>query len=100
MRFDNKILFVRETEGTYDESTGDYGEGSTHKIEKLANVTDASTQTMQLVYGHIRQGALVIRIQGVMLEPFDYIRVDGKKYRVDMSRKLRQKSTFVVSEVQ
>ena len=100
MRFDKKILFVREAEGTYDESTGDYGDGSTHKIEKLANVTDASTQTMQLVYGHIRQGALVIRIQGVMLEPFDYIRIGNKKYRVDMSRTLPRMTTYTVSEVQ
>ena len=100
MRFDTKICFVKETAGDYNAETGDYGEGSSHKIYKLANVTDASTETMQLVYGHIKQSALVIRIQGHMLDPFDYIKIGDKRYRVDMSRQLRRVSTFTVSEVQ
>lgn len=100
MRFDTKIYFVQETAGTYDAETGDYGESSTQRTPQLANVTDASTDTMQLVYGHIKQGALVIRIQGEAPSPFDYIEIGGKPYRVDASRRLRRLTTFTVSEVQ
>lgn len=100
MRFDIPIMFVAETPGEYNTSTGDYGD-STKTIEaRLANVTDANEQTMRLVYGRIHQGALVIRIQGDEPGAFDYIQIGERHYRVDTYRKLRRLCTFVVSEVQ
>lgn len=104
MRFDTEAVFVRETPGAYNAATGDYDDGSTTKEPRLADATDASEQTMMLVYGKIKQGALVLRIQGKKPKPFDYILINSErhkgKYRVDSSRYLRTKCVFVVSEVQ
>lgn len=100
MRFDTDIYFVTETEGAYDASTGDYADADPQGIHKLANVTDASTETMQLVYGKIKQGALVVRIQGEAPSAFDYIRIGDKRYCVGYFRQLRRVATFTVSEVQ
>lgn len=104
MRFDTDAVFVKETPGEYDASTGNYGDGSTAEEPRLANVTDASGRTMKLIYGTIKEGALVIRIQGEKPSPFDYIRIDSGihsgKYKVDSPRYLRRLCTFVVSEVQ
>ena len=99
MRFDTEVCFVKEYSGAYNTETGDYEEGVARKEYNLANVTDASETTMQLVYGKIKQGALVIRIQGERPEPFDYIKIGDRKYRADSTRELRRLSTFVVSEV-
>lgn len=100
MRFDTPVFFVTDIPGAYNAQTGDYDDGGTREQYRLANVTDALTQTMQLVYGKVKQGAKVIRFQGDMPEPFDYIRIGTKRYRDDTSRELRRLCTFVVSEVQ
>ena len=100
MRYDVWVYFVKELPGTYNDQTGDYADGDTREEYRLANITDASEERMQLVYGRIRQGALVVRIQGGDPSPFDYIRIDGKRYRVDRTRKLCLGRSYTVSEVQ
>lgn len=100
MRYDAWIYFVKELPGAYNEQTGDYDDGGTREEYRLANITDASEERMQLVYGRIRQGALVIRIQGEDPEPFDYIRIGTRRYQVDRTRKLCLGRSYTVSEVQ
>lgn len=101
MRFDTPIWFVREGEETYNPSTGDYdAAGDPQKDLELACVNDTKTDTMILIYGKIRQGSLTVRIQGEHSDPFDYMEINGKKYSVDQTRKLRTKTTYFVSEVQ
>ena len=99
MRFDTPVYFQRIERGPYDPTTGNYGPDTPVEDMRRASVTDSTTQTLQLVYGELKQGSLTVRIQSHYTEPFDRIRIGDKLYHVDMSRKLRSKQTFVVSEV-
>ena len=102
MRFDTPIYFVRNAEMVYDTTTGDYVTGATGANEdmRFADITDTGVNALQLVYGELRQGSKTIRIQDSYTQPFDQIRIGTKLYKVDFTRTLRSKQTFIVSEVQ
>ena len=100
MRFDTTIFFVKDSPAEYDADTGNYIEKAPEETQAFASVTDTGAQTLNLVYGELKQGSLTIRLQNHYGNPFDRIRVDNKYYRKDMERKLRTKHIFVVSEVQ
>lgn len=100
MRYDTPVFFQKVQPGEYDSSTGDYGQEAITEDKRYASVTDACTNTMNLVYGAIKQGSLAIRIQNHYSVPFSRIRIGEKTYRVDFQRKLRNKQIFIVSEVQ
>ena len=99
MRFDTPIYFQRLEKGDLD-AQGNREAIITSEVERFASVTNSGTATLNLVYGELRQGSLTIRLQNAYTEPFDRIRIGEKVYRVDMSRRLRTKQAFVVSEVQ
>lgn len=99
MRFDTPVYFQRVQPGEYEESTGDYGEGSIEEEMRYANVTDAGTSTLNLIYGEIRQGCRVVRLQRYYRKAFSRLRIGERLYRVELSRKLRNKQVFIVSEV-
>ncbi|WP_239462925.1 hypothetical protein [Faecalicoccus pleomorphus] len=61
---------------------------------------DTQTEMLKLIYGDIRQGSLTVVIQNHYDQPFDNIRIGDKVYRVDRTRRLRVKQSFVISEVQ
>ena len=100
MRFDTPVYFQRVQSGEYEESTGDYGEESIEEEMWYADVTDAGADTLNLVYGEVRQGCRVVRLQRHYGKAFDRLRIGKKLYRLDLSRKLRNKHVFIVSEVQ
>lgn len=100
MRYDKAIYFQKISPGAYNPDTGDYGEDSIEEERRLASVADTGTETMNIVYGSIKQGSLTIQPQTHYRKPFDFIRIGRRKYRVDLSRELRTKHIFVVSEVQ
>lgn len=100
MRFDTPIYFQRVTPGEYDASTGDYGEDTITEEMRYASVTGSARETMNMIYGEIKQGSLTLRLQNHYTEPFDRIRIGNKVYRADSERLLRTKNTFIVSEVQ
>lgn len=100
MRFDVPVFFQRIEHGEYDVSTGNYGPDKTTEVKKYASVSDAGIETLNLVYGKIRQGCKVVRFQTHYNQSFDRILIENKAYRVDFQRKLRTKHIFVVSEVQ
>lgn len=100
MRFDVPVYFQTVKQGEYDASTGNYGEDIIEETKKDADVTSAGVETLNLVYGGIKQGAVVIRLQNHYNKPFDRIRIGDKIFRVDFRRKLRRKHVFVASEVQ
>ena len=99
MRYDKPIYFQTVELGEYLPN-GDYAEDAVTEVQRYASVTDSGAQTMLLVYGGIKQGSKTIRLQNHYEDPFSYIRIDSKRYRVDTQRKLRRGHTFVVSEVQ
>lgn len=99
MRFDTPIWFAK-TNNVYNAASGDYETTIVGETMRYASVTSAQIDTLRLVYGEIKQGCLTVRLLMPYTEPFDYIRIGAKVYRVDYSRLLRTKQTFVVSEVQ
>ncbi len=99
MRYDTEIYFCREPEGIYNSETGDWEDGEAEQVKDYASVTETGTEALSLIYGDIRQGSLTVRIQNHYDEPFDYIRIGSRKYHVDKDRRLREKETFIVSEV-
>lgn len=100
MRLDTPVFFQSITAGKYNANTGNHDEPTVAEVKKYASVTDSGVETLNLVYGEIRQGSKVVRLNGQYNVPFDRIRIGRKVYRVDMSRPLRNKHIFVVSEVQ
>lgn len=100
MRYDTPIFFESVKLGAYDSETGNYNNDVVTQDMVYANVTDSGVQTLNLVYGKLKQGCYTIRLQNIYRKPFDYIKIYDKRYTVDYSRKLRQKHILVVSEVQ
>jgi hypothetical protein len=100
VRFDTPIYFQSVVHGEYNTTTGDYADDIVEEVERYASVSDTGTDTLTLVYGGLKQGSLTIRLQSVYDGIFDYIRISSKRYRVDKTRTLRHKQTFIVSEVQ
>ena len=100
MRYDKPIYFQRFVQGSYNENTGNYEDDSIVEEIAMASIMDTKTQTMMQVYGQIKQGSLTCHIQNIYQESFDYIRIGAKRYKVDYSRRLRTKESFILSEVQ
>lgn len=96
MRYNDHIFFQRVQSGEYDANTGNYADDTVTEVKKYASVTDSGANTLQLVYGEIKQGSKTIRLQRPYTQPFDRIRIGEKVYRVDFARR----SSYVVSEVQ
>ncbi len=99
MRFNTPIYFQLTKPGEYDPNTGNYEDDSFVETLRFASVTNSGIETLNLLYGELKQGTLTIRLQNHYEEPFDRIRIGDKVYRVDMSRKLNTKHSFIVSEV-
>lgn len=100
MRFDTPVYFQTIKQGEYDASTGNRGEDIITEEMRYASVTSTGDETLNLIYGQIRQGVKTVRLQNYYDKPFDRVRIGKKVYRVDRARPLRLKYTLVVSEVQ
>ena len=97
MRYNTPVYFQHIT-SEYDSTTGNTGISILSEDRRNAAITDTGTDTLQLIYGDIKQGALTIRLQRPYDAAFDRIRIGDKVYRADRSR-LRNR-VFIVSEVQ
>lgn len=97
MRYDTPVYFQR-IKSEFDTATGNTGISMLSEAKRYAAITDTGTDTLQLLYGDIKQGALTIRLQRPYDAAFDRLMIGGKFYRVDRSS-LRKK-VFFVSEVQ
>ena len=100
MRFETPVFFQHTKRRVYDPTTGDYTSGEVEETKQYASITNSGVETMNLVYGSIKQGSLTIRLQTPYKKPYDRIRIGEKTYRVDFARPLRTKAVFVVSEEQ
>ena len=100
MRYDTPVYFQHVTPGEYDPNTGNYLPDAVREVMKRASVTSTGVGTLRLLYGELKQGSYVVRLQRAYTEPFDHIRIGTKVYNVDMTRSLRTKMSFVIHEVQ
>ena len=98
MRYDKPIYFQTDAPGEYDAATGNYGADTITEVQKRASVTDTGTEVLQLIYGELKQGSLIVRLQQPYTAAFDRIRIGEKLYKVDYAK--LHKKVFVVSEVQ
>lgn len=99
MRYDTTVYFQRTGSRIYNPETGDYERGSPVETPRLASVMDTQTQTLDLVYGEIRQGSKTIHVQNRYNGPFERVRIGEKLYRIDFRREFGAKQSFVLSEV-
>lgn len=100
MRFDTPIFFRRSIKGEYDPDTGNYKPDEPEETMCWASVTESGEETLNLIYGKIKQGCYTVRLQNIYRKPVYRIRIGEKLYKVDFRRRLRTKDIFVVSEVQ
>ena len=100
MRFDTPVYFQRITPGEYYAATGNYGADTIVEEKRFASITNTGEETLNLVYGELRQGVVTVRLQTHYSKPFDRLRIGDKVYRCDRARPLRHKFTLVCSEVQ
>lgn len=100
MRYDTPVYFQEITPGKYNPETGDYKEDTIQETKRLASVVNTGEETLKLLYGSVKQDSLTIQLQNHYNAPFSHIRIGEAIYQVDVSRKLRVKHTFIVSEVQ
>ena len=63
LRCDTEVFLQSVMTGEYNESTGDYGDDIIYEEKRHASVTDTGTDTMNLVYGAIKQGSKTVRLQ-------------------------------------
>ena len=80
MRCDTEVFFQSIVPGEYDEATGDYRDDTVSEEKRHASVTDTGTETMNLVYGSIKQGSKTVRIQTHYKKAFDRIRIGNALY--------------------
>jgi hypothetical protein len=97
MRYNTPVYFQAVKSGELNPTTHNYEADTITEAKRYAAVTDAGTETINLIYGAIKQGVLTVRLQQPYKEPFDNIRIGEKRYKVDFSRHLK---VFVISEVQ
>lgn len=93
------VYFQLTRQGKYDQETGNYADSEPAETKVYASVADAGTETVQMVYGMLKQGSKVVQLQNHYKKAFNRIRIGDRKYRVDFERKLRAKHVFIVSEV-
>lgn len=100
MRFDTPVYFQQVMPGEYDESTGNYGDDIINEELVYARVNNTGTETLNLIYGEIRQDSLIIKLQMPYTAAFDRIKVGDKFYKVDSVKQLKNIQVYVVSELQ
>jgi hypothetical protein len=96
MRYNIPIFFQRKEPGAFDEATHNYKADTVTEVKRYAAVTITGTDTLQLVYGTIKQQSLTIKLLRPYNAAFDTIRIGSKIYAVGFSR---GNKAFVISEV-
>lgn len=97
MRYDKKIELIYNVPGEYDPKTGNYSD-SEKVVTAYASIMDTGLNDMNMVYQKIIKGSKTVQLQNHIRQIPDYIRIGDKRYKVDFSRRLALKQTFIVSE--
>lgn len=98
MRYNTPVFFQRVEPGKLNTETHNYDEDKITETKRYASVTDSGAETLKLVFGELKQGSLIIRLQRPYKEAFDCVRIGNKIYRSSMAK--LEKRVFVLSEVQ
>ena len=98
MRFDSLVNFITTTE-PIRLPNGDYSDPVEVKLPVWANVSDLGEERVALIFGDVKQKAKVVRLQNQYTESFDFIEIDGDKYKNTRPKHFRHESVFYVGEV-
>lgn len=98
MRFDKRIELIEQLEPAFNPDTGDYDDAVEVSTPLWANVSDMSEERMSFLFGGLKAGAYVIRLQGKIKKEFDFVRMNNREYQVNNKRELRRFTTLQVSE--
>lgn len=90
------VFFQRREQGALNLETHNYEPDKITEVKRYADVTITGTDTLQLIYGSIKQQSLTVRLLRPYNKPFDNIRIGSKIYAVGFSR---GNKAFVISEV-
>lgn len=101
MRYNDEIIFVKNNDGSYyDSELGEWIEEVPVTTITTANVTDLGTNRSVTLFGHIKQGAKVIRLTPLFSVPeWDYIEINSKTYELATEREPLERNTLIVQEV-
>ncbi|HAZ0980288.1 hypothetical protein [Enterococcus faecium] len=101
MRYDTKVLFIKNGEGShYDPDLGEWIEDEPTITATEANVTDVGTDRSVTIFGSIQEGAKVIRTMPLFSLPkYDYIEYNGKTYQDVAVRNPAFRHSIIVQEV-
>ena len=97
MRYDTPIYFQFIKCGAYNDKTGNYEEDELVEVKVYASISSSDIATLQAIYGEIKQGSFVVKVQRPFTEAFNSIRIGEKIYKADHIKSKHK--VFVVSEV-
>lgn len=91
MRYDKRVVFKIVTEGTYNDSTGNYDNPVTTEYPVLAHVSEMIAYSENgFTIGTDGEGVRKIRIQNPLKANVTEVVVDGKVYVIKRVRKDRK----------
>lgn len=97
MRYDTPMYIQTFIPGKYNESTGNYDGDKVSENKVMASVMDLEDETVQLLFGKLRDDCLVAHTQRYLV--FSRVRIGAKTYEVIKRRKLRRKGAYYLQEV-
>lgn len=98
MRYNTPVFFQKVEPGKLNTETHNYDNDTVTEKKRYASITDSGLETLKLIFGELKQGSLIIRLQRPFEGAFDRVRIGNKIYRADMVK--LNKRVFLLSEVQ
>ena len=98
MRYDKLVKF-QMVDMVYT-AKGDYEEQVLNEHTEYASIVNTDFQTMQIVYGGIKQGSITMHLLNKVESEFNRIEFEGKAYMVDQVINQRTKQAYILSQWQ
>ena len=97
MRYSTPIYFINTKDKVFNSDTGNWDKTET-KEKVFADVTDASDSQVRFIFGELRKGCYTVRIRGKYGKPFEYIELNGVRYKAAHMRKPLTGQTYIIYE--
>lgn len=97
MRYDTPMYIQTLIPGKYNKATGNYDGDKVSEDKVMASVMSLKDETVQLLFGKLRDDCLVAHTQRYLV--FNRVRIGAKTYEVIKRRKLRHKGVYYLQEV-
>lgn len=98
MRYDKLVKF--QLVDMVQKTNGDYEEQITNEYTEYASIVNTDFQTMQIVYGGIKEGSITMHLLNKVKHEFNRIEFEGKAYMVDQIINQRTKQAYILSQWQ